>query len=219
MVVLPLSASRLSNDRHWEAAEESSPVVGSSKKMTRGLSTSSSAIDRRFCWPPLNLPVKVSSVSMRPRSSRISLICGSAHEKAVAMNHLMHSLVVLSHPRRVLFRFWDWPRNASLPGPSAAGAAGCLASHSCSYVETASDPSDCRWPSLFRWRLLIYSPRAGSAATTCHCHWVRELLTVHGRETRPTDFLEPAYHLHGWKKHTIKSAVNKGSENREQSGG
>lgn len=76
MVVLPLSANRFRSDRHWEAADESRPVVGSSKKMTRGLSTSSSAIDRRFCWPPLNFPVKVSSVSFSPSSSRISLICG-----------------------------------------------------------------------------------------------------------------------------------------------
>lgn len=116
------------------------------------------------------------------------------------MNHFMHSLVLLSRPRRVLFRFWDWPRIALPPAPSGVGGEGCLASHSCSCAEIASGPSGFHWPSPFRWRLLICSRKAGWVATTCQTRWGRGLPTVHGRGTRPTDFLERAYHLHGKKR-------------------
>lgn len=51
-------------------------LVGSSKNMTGGLFTSSSAMARRFRWPPDRLPVRVLAQDSKPRAVRISLTCG-----------------------------------------------------------------------------------------------------------------------------------------------
>jgi len=50
-------------------------VVGSSKKSTRGLVMSSRAMERRFFWPPDNLPIRVFFCSDSRNVDRISLIC------------------------------------------------------------------------------------------------------------------------------------------------
>lgn len=52
-------------------------LVGSSKNMTGGLFTSSSAMARRFLWPPERLPVRVLVQDSRPRAVRISLTWGT----------------------------------------------------------------------------------------------------------------------------------------------
>jgi len=49
-------------------------LVGSSKKISGGLFTSSSAIASRFLWPPDISLSLVLAVSVRPRFTRISLI-------------------------------------------------------------------------------------------------------------------------------------------------
>lgn len=51
-------------------------LVGSSKNMTGGLLTSSSAMARRLRWPPERLPVRVLAHDSRPRAVRISLTWG-----------------------------------------------------------------------------------------------------------------------------------------------
>lgn len=53
-------------------------LVGSSKNMTGGLFTSSSAMASRFRWPPERLPVRVLAQDRRPRAVRISLTWGTA---------------------------------------------------------------------------------------------------------------------------------------------
>lgn len=50
-------------------------LVGSSKNITGGLFTSSWAMASRFRWPPDNCLILVNSDSLRPRASRIRLIC------------------------------------------------------------------------------------------------------------------------------------------------
>jgi hypothetical protein len=50
-------------------------VVGSSRKRTRGLVMSSSAMDRRFFCPPESLPARVFPCSDNRSVDRISLIC------------------------------------------------------------------------------------------------------------------------------------------------
>ena len=51
-------------------------LVCSSKNMTGGLLTSSSAMARRLRWPPERLPVRVLAHDSRPRAVRISLTWG-----------------------------------------------------------------------------------------------------------------------------------------------
>lgn len=51
-------------------------LVGSSKNMTGGLLTSSSAMARRFRWPPDRLPVRVLAQDSRPSAVRISFTWG-----------------------------------------------------------------------------------------------------------------------------------------------
>lgn len=60
-------------------------LVGSSKNMTGGLFTSSSAMARRFRWPPERLPVRVLAQDSKPRAVRISLTWG---ESRVAVRDL-----------------------------------------------------------------------------------------------------------------------------------
>lgn len=57
-------------------------LVGSSKNMTGGLFTSSSAMARRFRWPPERLPVRVLAQDSRPRAVRISLTWGQRQSQS-----------------------------------------------------------------------------------------------------------------------------------------
>jgi len=53
-------------------------LVGSSKNMTGGLLTSSSAMESLFRWPPDKLPVRVSLASSNDRLSRTLSTCNAA---------------------------------------------------------------------------------------------------------------------------------------------
>uniref|UniRef100_A0A182LTP1 Uncharacterized protein n=1 Tax=Anopheles culicifacies TaxID=139723 RepID=A0A182LTP1_9DIPT len=71
-IVRPPRANDFSSAISCEQVELSRPLVGSSKNITGGLLTSSSAIDRRFRWPPERLSVSVLAASSRPSVSIIS---------------------------------------------------------------------------------------------------------------------------------------------------
>ncbi|KAE8748016.1 hypothetical protein FOCC_FOCC005211 [Frankliniella occidentalis] len=75
MTVRPPRASILSSWMHCEEDRSSSPVVGSSRKMTGGLLTSSWAMDSRLRSPPDSFEVWVSRALVSRSMSRISSIC------------------------------------------------------------------------------------------------------------------------------------------------
>lgn len=60
----------------WSPVQTQAYLVGSSKNMTGGLLTSSSAMARRFRWPPDRLPVRVLAQGSKPSAVKISLTCG-----------------------------------------------------------------------------------------------------------------------------------------------
>ncbi|KAK3913470.1 Systemic RNA interference defective protein 1, partial [Frankliniella fusca] len=78
MTVRPPRASILSSWMHCEDDRSSSPVVGSSRKMTGGLLTSSWAMDSRLRSPPDSRAVWVSRARVSRSMSRISSICMQA---------------------------------------------------------------------------------------------------------------------------------------------
>uniref|UniRef100_A0A182F590 Uncharacterized protein n=1 Tax=Anopheles albimanus TaxID=7167 RepID=A0A182F590_ANOAL len=72
MMVRPSRASCFSSATHCVDVELSNPLVGSSKNMTGGLFTISSAIASRFFCPPDNRPVRVFFASYNPMARNAS---------------------------------------------------------------------------------------------------------------------------------------------------
>lgn len=70
------STCGMAGQSHWSRHQTQAYLVGSSKNMTGGLLTSSSAMARRFRWPPERLPVRVLAQGSKPRAVRISLTYG-----------------------------------------------------------------------------------------------------------------------------------------------
>lgn len=78
----------LSLSGHWSRHQSQAYLVGSSKNMTGGLLTNSSAMARRFRWPPDRLPVRVLAQGSKPSAVRISLTCGQQKAESLLGDNL-----------------------------------------------------------------------------------------------------------------------------------
>jgi hypothetical protein len=103
MTVLPYCASFLRSKMTCKAVVESSPVVGSSRKMIPGLVTNSTPIDVLFRYPPeiplmKVFPIFVSAHELKPKSLisslTLSLISSSLNPSVSLAANRKHSLGV-----------------------------------------------------------------------------------------------------------------------------
>lgn len=105
-MVRPSFANIFSKAIHCVEVELSSPLVGSSINIIGGLLTSSSAIDRRFLWPPDSFPVNVFRDSSNFNASIILLICND-----VKMFFLLFGRLLLVKKQNTFLSRLYWSRH------------------------------------------------------------------------------------------------------------